>query len=149
MYNENDCNHGPDESDCGGYEHETGRSWQGKLKDLVLLLSVAVVLGGIFLWPSYRREARAEPYLIEASARIKQALYWKTVGEFSSAQNELKKAADNLKFAQEAFGKNKRSGKIESVSADFDRAGKLTQAEAKEIWEKIKNKKGKFLELPQ
>lgn len=148
MYDENDCNRGPEESGCGGYEQESGHNWRENLKYMVFVLLAIFVLVGIFLWPSYHREAKAEPYLIEASTRIKQAIRWKAVGEFSSAENELKKAAENMKLAQAAFGQNKNWKEIDRIGASIARVAALTRAEAGKLWEKIKDRRDKLLELP-
>ncbi|MFH0892408.1 MAG: hypothetical protein V1867_06540 [Candidatus Falkowbacteria bacterium] len=149
MYDENDCNHGPDGSGCGSYERETGLCRREELKYMVYALLAIFALVGIFLWPSSRREAKAEPYLIEASARIKQAVYWRAEGEFTTARDELNKAAESLKAAQGVVGKNKRYQEIEAATALIARVEDLSREEVGNVWKKIKDKKTKFLELPR
>ena len=146
MYDENDCNHGPEGSDYNG---EAWFDWRKDLKCMVLALLAIFMLVGIFFWPSYRREANAEPYLIEASTRMKQAVYWRAEGEFTTARGELKKAAESLKGAQGILGKNKRHKETEAAAALIARVEELSREEAGLVWKKIKDKKGKFLELPR
>ncbi|OGF25130.1 hypothetical protein A2303_02140 [Candidatus Falkowbacteria bacterium RIFOXYB2_FULL_47_14] len=147
MYDENDCNHGPEGSDYNG---EAWFDWRKDLKCMVLALLAIFMLVGIFFWPSYRREANAEPYLIEASVRIKQAVHWRAEGEFTSAQAELERAKASIKEARITQGRRGNGWKkIYQLEADMARAAALTRDEARKLRKKIKDRREKLLNLPE